>query len=236
MKVCVLNFSGNVGKTTVAAHLLQPRMADAPLFSVETLNQDAEGDGLDVERLKGARFGELQKKLQKLDSAVVDVGSSNVETFLALMGQYEGSQADFDYFVVPTVSDKKQTADTINTIMALLDLGVEQARIKVVFNKVDPADNVKEAFAALFGMEEQGVVSLNEKAALRENEVFELIKDADLSLAAVIADQRDFRQAVRDAKTPAEQDEAINLLAIKRLSTTCARNLDATYAALFATT
>ena len=234
MKVCVLNFSGNVGKTTVAAHLLQPRMAGAQLFSVETLNQDAEGDGVDVERLKGARFGELQKKLQKLDSAVVDVGSSNVETFLALMGQYEGSQADFDYFVVPTVSDKKQTADTINTILALHSLGVEPERIKVVFNKVDPTDDVTEAFRALFGLKARGLVDLNEKAALQDNEVFELIKDANLSLASVIADKSDFRQAVRDAKTPDEQDEAINLLAIKRLSTTCARNLDTTYEALFA--
>ncbi|MEO8924353.1 MAG: StbB family protein [Caldimonas sp.] len=233
MKICVLNFSGNVGKTTVAAHLLQPRM-NAQLFSVETLNQDAEADGVDIERLKGDRFGDLQRKLQKLDAAIVDVGSSNVETFLALMGQYEGSQEDFDYFVVPTVSDKKQTADTVNTILALHRLGVEPERIKVVFNKVDITDDVTEEFGALFGLKAQGLVQLNEKAALQENEVFELIKDADLSLAAVIADQRDFRQAVRDAKTPAEQDEAINLLAIKRLSTTCARNLDATYAALFA--
>lgn len=233
MKICVLNFSGNVGKTTVAAHLLQPRM-NAQLFSVETLNQDAEADGVDVERLKGDRFGDLQRKLQKLDAAIVDVGSSNVETFLALMGQYEGSHADFDYFVVPTVSDKKQTADTVNTILALHRLGVEPERIKVVFNKVDITDDVTEEFSALFGLKAQGLVHLDEKAALQENEVFELIKDADLSLAAVIADQRDFRQAVRDAKTPAEQDEAINLLAIKRLSTTCARNLDAAYAALFA--
>ena len=232
MKVCVLNFSGNVGKTTVAAHLLQPRM-NAPLFSVETLNQDAEADGVDLERVKGDRFGDLQRKLHKLDAAIVDVGSSNVETFLALMGQYDGSQEDFDYFIVPTVSDKKQTADTVNTIRALHNLGIQQERIKIVFNKVDIADDVEEEFGALFGMKAQGLIQLNQKAAIQENEVFELIKDANLSLAAVIADQRDFRQAVRDAQTPDEQEEAINLLAIKRLSATCSRNLDATYQALF---
>ena len=232
MKVCVLNFSGNVGKTTVAAHLLQPRM-DAPLFSVETLNQDAEGDGVEVERLKAARFGDLQRKLMRLDSAIVDVGSSNVETFLALMSQYEGSQADFDYFVVPTVRDKKQTADTINTILALHRLDVEPERIKVVFNKVDPSDDIADEFAPLFGLHAQGLVHLDERAALQDNEVFELIKDADLSLAAVIADPSDFRQAVRDAKTPQAQEEAITRLAIKRLSSSCARNLDAAYEALF---
>jgi len=53
------------------------------------------------------------------------------------------------------------------------------------------------------------------------------------ALAGVIADPKDFRQAVRDAATPALKVDAINRLAIKRLSTTCGRNLDAVYAALF---
>ena len=52
MKVAVINFSGNVGKTTVAGHLLKPRMGDAPIFSVESLNVDATSDGLAVEKLK----------------------------------------------------------------------------------------------------------------------------------------------------------------------------------------
>ena len=47
MKVCVLNFSGNVGKSTIAAHLLQPRL-NAQVFSVESLNVDASSDGVEV--------------------------------------------------------------------------------------------------------------------------------------------------------------------------------------------
>ena len=53
MKVAVLNFSGNVGKTTVAAHLLKPRMGDAPVFSIESINSGADADGLEVEKMKG---------------------------------------------------------------------------------------------------------------------------------------------------------------------------------------
>jgi len=41
MKVVVINFSGNVGKSTIAAHLLKPRMNDAKIFSIETLNVSA---------------------------------------------------------------------------------------------------------------------------------------------------------------------------------------------------
>ena len=50
MKVAILNYTGTVGKTTIAAHLLSPRMGDAPIFAVETINETAAGLGVDVNR------------------------------------------------------------------------------------------------------------------------------------------------------------------------------------------
>jgi len=44
MKLAVINFSGNVGKTTVARHLLMPRIEGAELIAVESLNAD-DGQG-----------------------------------------------------------------------------------------------------------------------------------------------------------------------------------------------
>jgi len=35
MRVCVLNYSGNVGKSTIAKHLLGPRLQDCEIFKVE---------------------------------------------------------------------------------------------------------------------------------------------------------------------------------------------------------
>ena len=40
MKVAVINFSGNVGKTTIARHLLAPRIPDADFIAVESINAD----------------------------------------------------------------------------------------------------------------------------------------------------------------------------------------------------
>ena len=74
MKIAVLNFSGNVGKTTIAAHLLKPRMGEAPVWSVESVNMGADADGIDVEKMKGKKFGDLAGELMLLDSAIVDVG------------------------------------------------------------------------------------------------------------------------------------------------------------------
>jgi hypothetical protein len=55
MKIAVINFSGNVGKTTIARHLLLPRLpAGTELISVESINAD-EGQG---QSLRGHQFGE----------------------------------------------------------------------------------------------------------------------------------------------------------------------------------
>ena len=36
MKIGVINFSGNVGKTTVSRHLLAPRMNNAKILAIES--------------------------------------------------------------------------------------------------------------------------------------------------------------------------------------------------------
>ena len=45
MKVAILNYTGTVGKKTAAAHLLSPRMNNAPIFAIESINETAEGLG-----------------------------------------------------------------------------------------------------------------------------------------------------------------------------------------------
>ena len=81
MKVAVINFSGNVGKSTVARHLLAPRLNNAEVIPVESINSD----GTDETAIRGKQFGELQEYLQTLDDAVIDIGASNVEDFVKLM-------------------------------------------------------------------------------------------------------------------------------------------------------
>jgi len=59
MKVAVLNYSGSVGKTIVASHLLAPRMNHALIFAVETTNETAADLGLNIDQLRGEQFGKL---------------------------------------------------------------------------------------------------------------------------------------------------------------------------------
>src|SRR5262245_26913318 len=109
MKIAVINFSGNVGKTTVARHLLAPRVggSGARVIAVESINADAKEDAA----LRGRQFKLVQQEMSMEESVVVDVGASNVEDFVALMATYEGSHEDFDLFVVPVIPTTKQQQD-----------------------------------------------------------------------------------------------------------------------------
>lgn len=62
MKVAVINYTGTVGKTTICAHLLAPRMINPEFFAIESINETAEGLGMDVSRMKGDKFRDFLKE------------------------------------------------------------------------------------------------------------------------------------------------------------------------------
>lgn len=229
-----MNFSGNVGKTTVAGHLLKPRMGDAQIFSIESINSGADADGLDVEKMKGKKFGELVDELMQRDTAIIDIGASNVEDFLKLMQQYDGSHEEFDFFVIPVVKEKKVQADTVNTIRALQKLGIDKKRIRMVFNKVEVDDSVADEFAALFGLaESEKSFVVKPEAVIYLNEVFERLKAVGKSLGEITSDETDYRAKLKTATDEDEKELCVRMVALKRLAVTANKNLDDVFKALF---
>src|SRR5699024_8581823 len=97
--------------------------------------------------------------------AIVDVGSSNIETFIKKLTSYKGSQEDFDYFIIPTTPQNKQQMDTLVTIETLLDLDVEPERIKVIFNMVESERSFDKQFSTIL-----------------ENKTFKSLKIKDLPI------------------------------------------------------
>jgi hypothetical protein len=234
MKVAVLNFSGNVGKTTLAANLLKPRMRNAPVYAIESLNSDEASNGVSVEKMRGRRYGELQDRLMTLDSAIVDVGASNVEEFLKLMQQYHGSHEEFDYFIVPVVKEKKQMADSVNTIRVLSSIGVPRQKIRIIFNMVEMDDVIEDEFAPWFGLVElEKSFTLNPKAVVYANEVFDRLKEIGKSLVEVDTDATDYRARLRGLDDDEEKEWCIKMVAIKRLAVTATKNLDAAFKLAF---
>jgi hypothetical protein len=235
MKVAIVNFSGNVGKTTVANHLLKPRMRTARSFSIESINLVETLDGTAVETLRGEEFFDLQLELMQADDAIVDVGASNVEDFLERMKQTAGSHGEFDFFVVPAIKETKQQADTVSTLRALQAAGIPSDSIRVLLNKVGFHDQVRDTFGALFALAgTTGSFRIDERALIWDNEVFSRAGEVQRSVDELVADETDYRSMVRTTEPGPERDRLITLVMLRRLALSAKANLDEAYAALFA--
>lgn len=229
MKVAVINFSGNVGKTTVARHLLLPRIRGANLVAVESLNAD-EGQ---AQAMRGRQFGELQEYLQTVDSAVVDIGASNVEDLLGLMRRYRGSHDDFDAFVVPTVPALKQQQDTIATLVDLSQLGVPASRLKVVFNMVEDDTEIAQSFYLLLAfLDEHAIALAKPECRLGLNEIYRRVKGNGTDVAALASDGTDYKALIARAHSTEEKLTLAQRLATRRLAVGVLPELDACFAAL----
>ncbi|MCL1574876.1 StbB family protein [Xanthomonas nasturtii] len=229
MKIAVMNFSGNVGKSTVARHLLAPRIEGAQVIAVETINSD----GSDDEAYKGRQFGELQEELLLLDAAVVDVGASNVEAFLAAMSQYRNAHEDFDFFVVPTVPKAKQLRDTISTIEALSDLGVPAKKIRLVFNQVEVDETVERLFAPLVEYQAQRKnFTIRPDAVMHVNDIYARLNHGSEGIREVLNDQTDYKEKIKTAANAEEKLHFAQLLSVKRLAAGVDEELNAVFKTL----
>ncbi|MCB2022175.1 MAG: hypothetical protein KDG44_15380 [Burkholderiaceae bacterium] len=229
MKLAVINFSGNVGKTTVARHLLAPRIPGCELVSVESINAD-EGQPVTI---RGRQFAQLQEFLQSVNDVVVDVGASNVEDLLKLMRRYRDSQEDFDAFVVPTVPARKQQQDTAATLAELARIGVPASRLRLVFNQVEDDLPIEQAFETLLAYcAASGVVQPRIEACMTYNEVYARVRATHQSLAELAADATDYKAEIAKAASAADKLALAQRLATRRLARGVVPELDACFAAL----
>ncbi len=237
MRVAVVSYCGTVGKTTVASHVLAPRMEKAQFFAVESTNETGADLGVEnVEQLRGERFAVLLRELLLANSAIVDVGASNAEPFLAKMTAFAESHLEFDYFVVPVVPGAKEQKETVKTIRALSALGVAPEKIRVLFNRL--GRDVAEEFPAIMAYAKTSKACVaNPEAAIPESEVFDLLNAKRTTIGAVLADATDYRSQLRSldrAKEAKKVSHACDMHALKSLARTVNVQLDRAYAALFA--
>lgn len=231
MNIVIINFSGNVGKTTIARHVLAPRLAGATIIPIETINA---GDVPDETAISGRQYDDLMEAMVLEENAIIDVGSSNVEAFMRLMQQYEASHEDFDAFIVPTVPQNKQIRDTISTIDALLKTGVPPQRIKTVLNRVERFDKPQQVFATLFDYHAaERRFSLPSAAWLHENELYDKLQDHEPpSIEAVLADTTDLKAAMTATDDREERIRLARRLALRRLASGAQKEHDRVFTAL----
>jgi hypothetical protein len=230
MKIAIINFSGNVGKTTIARHLLLPRMKQgAEIISVESANADEQ----EADALRGKDFAHLQQYMLATDNLIVDIGASNVEDLLKLMGKFKGSHEDFDYYVVPCVPDAKQQKDTANTVAQLVQMGVPTSKIKLVLNRVEDGEKPHQQFSSLIGfLTANHVAMIEPKAYLTDNEIYQRLKQDGRTITELSADKTDYKKLIAGEANRDKKVMLADQLAVKRLADGVLPELDACYAAL----
>jgi len=232
VKIAVISFSGNVGKSTIARHLLAPRIPGAKVISIESINASEAQDHI----IRGRQFAELQEYLQMFNHVVVDIGASNVEEMLALMRRYDGSHEDFDYFILPTVPVPKQQQDTIATIVALTRIGVPFGKLRLVFNMVDQEMDFEREFESVLAFAKglsQDLASPD--CRLGTNEIYGFVNRAHAVISELASDPTDYRRLIANASSPRERVALAQKLAYRRLAIGVLPELDRCFAALHLT-
>lgn len=243
MKICVLNLSGNVGKSTLAVHLLAAFTPGTRILSVESINATAanEVEGLNVEELGASRFKEIFREIMIADEVIVDVGASNVAEFMSEMKRFKSAVGEFDLVLVPTVPADKQQRDTIATVDWLHGLGVDGRRVRVLFNQyaTDAAEPVEIAYAQVLGYaaaDGKGKAVFTPHAVIDRNEAYEMGKELGQTVRELAEGATDWKSARLEAKRSGDFDALERAMAGQMthdLAVTAQKNLSRVHAMLF---
>lgn len=135
LTVCIINSSGNSGKTISGRWLVKPRLQDPKYYRIGFNDRNISGDEIfaTVDKLR-----DVHVELMMDTSVIVEVEISEFERTIDRMDQMMGCHEDYDFFLAPVVdSSPKLIADSVGTIKILVNMGVPPHKIRILFNR-DP--------------------------------------------------------------------------------------------------
>lgn len=214
-KIAVLNNSGNVGKTTICTNILKPRILESEIIRIESQNYS---DGI-AQTLTANEFSEIFEKIDAVDSAIIDIGSSNIEMFMKKIKSHEGSQHDIDSYIIPTTPEHKQQIDTVSTIEDLLSLDIPPEKIRIVFNFHSDIVAIDKEFSPLIntGLLDELGLKLSDIPVLNKSNAFQLLHEEQKSIEDIMNDETDYQTLIRQTKDKEERAKYSALKVLKRL-------------------
>ncbi|AJI85171.1 hypothetical protein AW19_4150 (plasmid) [Yersinia frederiksenii Y225] len=208
MNFIILNNSGNVGKSTLTQKMFSPRIENSAIISIETINSDGTENKKYTADDYAKIFNDLLAEGDK--NYIIDIGASNIENFYIQMEEHEGlTNAFVDYFIIPVTPVQKQQIDSINTVLALQQNGIENDKIKFVFNLTSKKSPIEEQCSYFFEkIADLGFNFDGEKSVVYETGFFDTLKDNDIMYEAVEQDTIDHKA---ELKTVTSNDEKVAL-------------------------
>lgn len=223
MRIAILNYAADVGKSTLALHLLQPRIPNAEVCAIDPRSP-----------LNSSGVWDLMSKVVATKNIIVDVPYWQTENVLHGFMDYRGSLEDYDFFLVPTIPASFPAArNTIVTIGMLRHLGVPAQKIRLVFNCIGRETDLSQEFSPLhkFWKNEKAFV-LNTSAAIHHNQLFLRYYGSGLTLAQIREAPVEYLQKVAATDHFAGRYERSQLTTAKRLVSVVQAELDAVFRAI----
>jgi len=243
-RIAVINSSGNTGKSLASDYLLRPRMDLQGHYVINNMSMYNKTYSDEIV-LSGGSFDEVLKALSNLDSAIVDIAAHNTSCVISIMQNNSDSHKLFDYFLVPVIKGIKESEDSLNTIKALLKLGVPAESIKLIFNNINNLEAINDEFEYLLSHLDELKIPYNTNAFIEHSRLYSRLSELGISLSDLLSipiEERKDRKEYLRIKSSAErsEEEAKELKVLASLITTqrCAQssvqNLNNVYSLLFA--
>jgi len=232
MRIAVINRSGNTGKSTFVRHGLAPYMPEAEVLAVESINADEMATPSQT-IMRGEEFGKLYARLLSVDDAIVDIGASNVEDFLGLMSDYDGSYDVFDMYIVPSVPDAKQQKDTRATIEDLREFNVDPEKIRLLFNMANKRTLLTDDFASLYHFHNFGsAFQINDQAVLYKSPAYSAASAAGQTIGELASSRDQYKEQLAGVTDPIKRMKWTHRLADAALAVGAKAQIDRAVAAL----
>lgn len=229
-KIVMVNKSGSVGKTTLSAHMIYPRLDEIKFYALESSNLTASEFGIKVKTFDSTQFKETVRDSFHYDNAVFDVGGSkNFTDFYGQMQETDTGHMNFDYFFIPTIADEKAEKETLDTIISLLKLGIDPSKLRIVYNRVKALTEFTFVPSAA---EKYGIKS----TSVKDSPVFASLLSMKMTvpdLIAVPGDAKEWRQKATEAKKgSSEFNKAYEMYYAKDMVSRVVNDLDKSWAEL----
>jgi hypothetical protein len=240
LKILVIHSAGFVGKSTLTASLLQPRLPGAwRVYSVEQQNQDASRYGIAVIRYRATEFPAMWQDMVMDDSHVlVDVGASNYLAFMNQLRQVPGTINDFDLVIVPCTPDHRAQDETAATIDDLSRLGLTPEKLRVIFNRsaADGTPIEREYRNVVAYLTARPKYTLYEDLVLPDRACHTDLGAAGRSISEVLTDSTNYAAAlelaVKQKADPAERSRLARATALYRAAQGAEADLQRAFEAL----
>lgn len=183
LKICIINSSGNSGKTISGRWLIKPRLQDPQYFRIGFDDRNVSEDEIFA---TAKELLDVHCELMMATCAIVEVEISEFERTIDEMSKMRGCHEDYDFFLVPVInSSYKLIADSIGTIKTLVNMGVPSNNIRILFNRDLDRHSAYDYFEKLTDILDELKIPYDMNAQFQCYDFYEKLEALNLSLEDV---------------------------------------------------